>query len=59
MPKCKSCNATISFIHTRNNKMLPVNPGSVTIVTADGHIHRGFIPHFVTCPDADKHRRKK
>lgn len=56
MPKCKSCGAPITFQSTANGKLMPVEPGVVSILTREGDIVKGFIPHWLHCPHADKHR---
>lgn len=57
--KCKGCDQLIGFVKSKNNKSLPVNPGLVTIVTAEGQTVRGRISHFATCPKASDFRRPK
>lgn len=59
MTECKACGAEIEFIKTKTGKFMPVNNKQVTIVTADGEVHRGKIPHWSTCPLADNFKRRK
>jgi hypothetical protein len=50
--KCKSCHADIEWWETCNGRKMPFNPmpeDQDAPTTA----------HFVTCPDADKHRKSK
>jgi len=55
---CKKCGVYIEWIKTENGKDMPVDPAEVTIITQDGKTVRGFIPHWVTCPNADDFRKK-
>jgi hypothetical protein len=53
---CRSCDAEIVFLRTRNRKIIPVNADKVQ------HDDYYFDPsrhtaHFATCPDADDFRR--
>ena len=59
MPKCRSCDAMIAFQKTENGKMMPVEPGVITVLTKEGKTVQGFIPHWPKCPGADKHRKPK
>ena len=71
---CRSCGAEIFWAFTEAGKKMPIDakpvPGGVFFVTrrADGEYvcHAkdapGFVrysSHFATCPDAQKHRRRK
>jgi len=56
---CKSCGAMIGFMQTPQGKWIPYDVGEpVTIVMSDGVVARGWTPHWVTCPAADKHRKR-
>jgi hypothetical protein len=56
---CRSCGAPISFVKVPDgSKSIPVNPGLLTVVTADGRTVKGRVSHFATCPKADQHRSK-
>lgn len=58
--KCKSCGASITWIKTKNGRVLRVmvfkNPspsGLQPIING-----KGYISHFATCPYANKYRRR-
>lgn len=59
--RCKSCNAEIIWLKTKNGKDMPVDAGSVdlpltgTPPTFDSAI---MTSHFATCPNAGQHRKK-
>lgn len=73
--KCRSCGAPIIWAMTGRGKTMPVDArpdpkGNVAVVIDGGTIRaivgatpgstgRRHLSHFVTCPDAAKHRRKK
>ncbi|MFA5383967.1 MAG: hypothetical protein WC364_04785 [Eubacteriales bacterium] len=56
MAKCKSCNAEIDYVRSKGGRLIPVNNGYVTVVTDSGHVIKGRVSHFATCPDANKFR---
>ena len=58
MLKCRQCDAPIMFITTIHGKMTAVERERTKIITRDGEIE-GYEPHYVHCPHAEKHRRKK
>ena len=67
MASCKSCGESLQFFRTVNGGWMPVNvrPGmSTTTITPQGEVQRhrepvrGFIPHWITCPDAKRFRKK-
>ena len=58
MPKCKSCGATINFVLTNNGKHMPVETG-IGKLLVKGEIIEGQVPHWINCPDAEKHRKPK
>ena len=55
---CKGCGALIYWIKTKGGKDMPVNPEKTTIMTMKGEIHKGYIPHWATCPKVDNFRFK-
>lgn len=55
--KCRKCNTDIKFIKTEKGKNMPVDSRLVTIVTEDGKVVKGYIPHWATCSDPDYFRR--
>ena len=64
---CKSCKKGIAWLKTTDGKSIPVDYDSLS--DADRHeLNRGMkvtfnkerhITHFVTCPNADKHRNPR
>lgn len=58
MATCRTCGATIDFIHTIKGKLMPVDMERLTVVTEKGEVVNGRKPHWVTCPHADSHRKK-
>ena len=58
--RCKSCRAPIRWVRSaKNGKPVPLNPAQFLIVDEEGHAHRGYVPHWATCPHADEHRRRQ
>ena len=55
---CKKCGIYIEFIKTKKGKYMPVEPKIVTIIDDEGNIHKGYIPHWAVCSDADYFRKK-
>lgn len=59
---CKSCGAEIVWVETIRGRPMPCNPEVITVMSAEGlqsKMVKGRIPHWATCPDADKWRKKK
>jgi hypothetical protein len=68
---CKSCGKPILWAKTEKGSRIPLDPTPVpngnidfflpseaaVYMKADPNVSR-FVAHFVTCPDAAKHRRK-
>lgn len=54
---CKRCYAFISFVKTEKGKLMPVDPKEVTIITKTGKTVKGYLPHWITCPNADDFRQ--
>lgn len=57
--KCKGCGAEINWIKTSKGKSMPVDPEMTTIITMGGVIYKGFIPHWVTCPESSEFKKGK
>jgi len=70
MAKCKTCGKRIVWSRTIHDKPIPLDPepvyGGNVVLEAFGALARVVAPqadtkryqaHFVTCPQADKHRR--
>lgn len=55
---CKKCGIYIEWIKTEKGKDMPVDPALVTIITEQGKTIKGFIPHWITCPQANFFRKK-
>lgn len=53
---CRSCNARIIFLPTAAGRSMPVDADTVEEDDEDFDPSR-HTSHFVTCPNADKHRR--
>ena len=58
---CKLCGKPIIFVSMSSGRLMPCDADSetTTISVATGETLRGFIPHWATCPDADKFRKKR
>jgi len=56
---CKGCGAAIKFLRSENGKATPVNAEETTIMTSDGRIIKGHIPHHITCQKAEEFRKGK
>jgi len=59
MPRECSCGVMIDFKKTSHGKFMPVEVGSVAVVTKDGTVVNGSIVHFGRCPDSDEYRKGK
>lgn len=65
--RCRSCEAEIKWITMASGKAMPVDvPGEKRVVVfmgvdgvEAGRVVDTYTSHFVTCPDADKHRRNR
>jgi len=59
--RCKACDREIRFLRTIEGKALPVNfPPLHAFIVRDGYAHKvtAYVPHWSTCPHAEKFRRK-
>ena len=63
MTKCKSCGAGIIWAETPKGSRMPMDAEPVTsgFTIEKGKLVRVHLyeSHFATCPNADKHRRKR
>jgi hypothetical protein len=59
MTTCKSCGAVIEWITTASGKSMPCDPKLVRVMTKEGALVAGFIPHFATCPTVQQHRQAR
>lgn len=64
--RCKGCGTEIKWIKTSEGRNMPLDakPIKVYITAIDGPndtwcLFDAFVPHWATCPDADKFRSKK
>lgn len=71
MTDCRSCGEPIRFAKTKAGKLIPIDvlpdssgnivfEGDVAIILPDPEKYEGekFVSHFVTCPDAERWRKK-
>lgn len=58
MPKCKSCNAELTYIRTKSGRLMPVSGRRLTLVTDAGEVVTGQESHFASCPGAAAHRKE-
>lgn len=63
--RCRSCDESIVWMVTSNNKNMPVDADSIDESELEYHNSTpcfdasfGHISHFATCPNADQHRRR-
>lgn len=63
MSQCKTCKAPIMWATMESGKPMPLNPEPVKMVVLDekgiGRVKDCYASHFVTCPDANKHRKQE
>jgi len=62
--RCRSCGAPILWVTMESGKSMPVNPERLRVVLTNrdytgGTVITGHLPHWATCPHADKHRKTK
>ena len=55
---CKKCGEPIHFVPTPQGKLMPCELNIVTIITTNGRIEQGYIPHWDKCPGADEVRKE-
>lgn len=55
---CKSCGAPMVWLFTVGGSRMPVDAGTVLQLDEIFDIDR-HKSHFATCPNADKHRRRR
>lgn len=62
MPVCRGCKMEIKWIITPSGKKMPIDTKqrSFYIIDSDGfpHLFKGHEPHWATCKDRDKFKRK-
>lgn len=57
--KLCSCGVRIRFIKSSHKKFIPVEMGTVAIVTKEGRVVNGPIVHFGRCKNVDQYRKLK
>lgn len=55
---CRGCGQPIVWLVSAKGRPTPADPALVTVMTEDGEVHKGRIPHHITCPQADQFRGK-
>ena len=55
--RCRSCNAKIIWLLTKNLKNIPVDADTVKPDETEFDRER-HVSHFATCPNADQHRKR-
>lgn len=58
LTSCHGCGAQIKFITMGSGRLMPVDPKQKTIITEDGDIVKGYTPHWSTCRQANKFRKR-
>ena len=60
---CKSCGEPIRFITMKTGGAMPIDIRPKKFIQIDergiGRVVEGYISHFVTCPHADRHRKRR
>jgi hypothetical protein len=56
---CKACGAPILFITTVNKKQMPVEAKPIQIITDDGEMISGYLPHWGNCKDPKRFKKGK
>lgn len=56
--RCRSCGMRIIW-GKQSGKAHPLDPKILNVLTAEGKLVRGRESHFVSCPNANNHRRKE
>ncbi|MDI6872127.1 MAG: hypothetical protein QME79_12445 [Bacillota bacterium] len=59
MATCKGCGKQIEWIETPAGRRMPVDPGRVVVVTDEGQVVTGRLPHWASCPARDQFKRKE
>ena len=56
--RCKSCNAKVIWLITKNLRHMLIDADTVEPGDTEFDHHR-HTSHFATCPNADQHRKKR
>ena len=57
LPRCRSCGMRIVWGKSENGKTIPLDPKILHIISAQGQRVSGRESHFVSCPNAEGHRK--
>ena len=58
LPRCRSCGMRIVWGKSlEKEKAIPLDPKILHIITAAGEYISGRESHFVSCPNAERHRK--
>lgn len=56
---CKKCGRYIEFIKMKKSgKFMPVSPRALSVITEQGEVIKGYLPHWSECEFADDFRKK-
>ena len=56
---CKKCGRYIEFITMKKSgKSMPVAPNALSVITDEGEVKKGYLPHWAECEYADDFRKK-
>lgn len=58
MSKCRWCGKEINWIKTPAGKAMPVDIETITVVTVNGEVVKGHMPHWATCPAAQQFKKR-
>jgi hypothetical protein len=56
---CKGCGAEIYWILTTQGKRMIVDRRRRTVITPEGFTVQGYEPHWATCPEADRFKKRR
>lgn len=59
LSKCRGCGANIVWFTTNTGKAAPLDAEKTGVMTPEGKMVYGRIPHFSTCPEAEKFRQSR
>ena len=54
---CEKCKAKIRWIRTKKLQWMPIDFKLITIITLEGEVVKGFIPHWATCPNVEEFKK--
>lgn len=57
LPRCRSCGMRIVWGKSEEGKAIPLDPRILHIISAQGQRVSGRESHFVSCPNAEGHRK--